>query len=251
MRVIALLIIFIASTSLFADNNQLNKNMNTQILTQKKGVKSQKKISQLADKTRDLLNDYRLTLRKIKNTKVYNKQLQSMLDSQEQEMISIAEQIADLKNTSREITPLMVRMLDTLEKFVQLDKPFLLEERNSRIENLKKMMSRADISVSEKYRRILEAYQVENEYGRTIEAYRGVHNVDAQSITVDFFRVGRVALMYQSLDGEMSGLWDSKTKKWIELPSEYEKSLVKGIRMARKQLAPDLIKLPVSTPEVL
>ena len=166
-------------------------------------------------------------------------------------MESIKKQIEDLKNTSREITPLMVRMVDTLEKFVTLDMPFLPEERTHRVAELKSMLNRADVSVSEKYRRILEAYQVENEYGRTIEAYRGVKQSENKEITVDYFRVGRIALMYQSLDGNISGLWNQQNKSWDELPDNFSQSLKKGIRMARKQMAPDIVKIPVSAPEVL
>ncbi|MCB0356380.1 MAG: DUF3450 domain-containing protein [Bdellovibrionales bacterium] len=234
-----------------ATDTPLNKNMTEELKTQKQGVQSQEKISQVADKTRDLLNEYRLTLRKIENTKVYNRQLKEMIQSQQNEMLSIAQQIEELKNTSREITPLMVRMVEVLDKFVSLDKPFLMEERTKRVKDLRSMLSKADVSVSEKYRKILEAYQIENEYGRTIEAYRGVHSAEGKNLTVDYFRVGRVSLMYQSLDGEESGVWNAQQKKWDELPSEFEKSLRKGINIARKQIAPDLIKVPVEKPEVL
>jgi len=49
------------------------------------------------------------------------------------------------------------------------------------------MMPRADVTVSEKYRRIVEAYQLEMEYGRTI----GGLPRRAYGKTVDFLaRVG-------------------------------------------------------------
>ncbi|MCB0390709.1 MAG: DUF3450 domain-containing protein [Bdellovibrionales bacterium] len=247
----AILILIFSINSWSSDKQKLDQNIKEQQSSNQAGVQSQKKVSKFANDTRDLLNEYRITLRKVENTKVYNEQLKKMIQSQTSEMESIKKQIEDLKNTSREITPLMVRMVDTLEKFVTLDMPFLPEERTHRVAELKSMLNRADVSVSEKYRRILEAYQVENEYGRTIEAYRGVKQSENKEITVDYFRVGRIALMYQSLDGNISGLWNQQNKSWDELPDNFSQSLKKGIRMARKQMAPDLVKIPVSAPEVL
>ena len=87
----------------------------------------------------------------------------------------------------------MQKMLDTLEQFVALDVPFLLEERSEpRRELLEEMMARADVTLSEKYRRIVEAYQVEMDYGRTIEAYEGKLGDGDDARTVQFLRVGRV-----------------------------------------------------------
>jgi len=253
MKTIVFLATVLASSMSWAAKGQLDKVMGEQMQTQKKGAVSQKKISKTADETRQLSDDYRLVLRKIENTKLYNKQLQTLIASQESEAVSTKKQIEGLKNTNKMITPLMVRMVDTFEKFVSLDVPFLPEERSTRVKQLKATMGRADVSVSEKYRRILEAYQVENEYGRTIEAYRGVHkyNGNGNDLTVDFLRVGRLTLMFQSLDGEVAGLWNQKEHKWMELASKYKDSMKKALKIARKQMAPDLIELPVSAPEVV
>ena len=247
-RILALGLL-IAPAASANQGNLLNKNMQEQQATNTAGAQSQKKVTAMAEATRTLADDYRLTLRQIESTKVYNQQIRDLITSQKAEMKSIDQQIEELKNTGKEITPLMVRMLNTLEKFVALDVPFLPEERQERITKLKTMMKRADVSVSEKYRRILEAYQVENEYGRTIESYRGIHKTDGKELTVDFLRVGRLALMFQSLDGEISGIWDTDAKSWTELPSGSEKSLRKGIKIARKQMAPDLIRLPMTAPQ--
>ena len=105
-------------------------------------------------------------------------------------------------------------------------------------------MSRADVSVSEKYRRIVEAYQIEIEYGRTIEAYQG----KVGDKTVDFLRAGRVALLYQTLDGKETGYWDADAKKWVQ-DNDYEDAIEAGLKVAKKQAAPDFIVVPVHAPK--
>jgi len=125
----------------------------------------------------------------------------------------------------------------------------LMNERTERVENLRKLMDRADVEDSEKYRRITEAYQIENEYGRTIEVYQDTLSMDGEERTLDFLRIGRVSLLYQTLDGEEVGAWDQGQRTWVKLPGEYADSIRKGIRIARKQMAPDMIRVPVRAPE--
>lgn len=206
---------------------------------------SQKKIDAVADKTQELLQKYRQTLKQIENAKVYNNQLREIIKTQEEEKVSIKNQIAQLKDTAKGIVPLMVDMVKNIKTFVSLDVPFLEEERTKRVQNLEALLTRADVSTSEKFRRILEAYQVESEYGRTIDSYKGVFKKGDVEMTVDYLQVGRVALVYQTLDGKETGAWDHQNKKWIELGSEYKKSIREGIKMANKQIAPQLVKLPI------
>jgi hypothetical protein len=140
----------------------------------------------------------------------------------------------------------MLKMIEVLGEFVELDIPFLAEERQTRVAQLQALMGRADVSLSEKYRRILEAYQVETEYGRTIEAYQGeLDSSDSASRTVDFLRIGRVSLYYLTLDGLEAGLWDIEQKKWQPVPTEQLSSINQGLKVALKQLPPDLLVLPV------
>lgn len=209
---------------------------------------SQKKIDSLSDQTQTLLMKYRQTLKQIENAKVYNDQLRKIIKTQEEEKVSIKNQIEDLKDTAKGIVPLMVDMVANIKTFVELDVPFLPEERAKRVADLETLLTRADVSTSEKFRRILEAYQVENEYGRTIESYRGIKEKDGKEMTVDYLQVGRVAFLYQTLDGKETGAWDNKAKAWVELGSEYKKSVQAGIKMAKKQTAPQLVKLPIAAP---
>jgi len=207
---------------------------------------SQKKIDKIDDETRVALMQYRQAMKEIENAQIYNAQLEKILVNQESEKASIAGQIDSLKATNQGIFPLMLKMVETVEAFVAADLPFLSAERSKRVSDLKSLMDRADISTSEKFRRVLEAYQVENEYGRTIEAYRGIQKRGGQDLTVDYLRVGRVALIYQSLDGKITGLWNQEKKTWQDLGSEFKKSVRDGLAMARKQRAPQLLKLPIT-----
>ena len=211
--------------------------------------KSQKKIDKISDETQALLQKYRQTLRRIENAKIYNQQMRETIRSQIEEKKNIAEQIETLKNTNKGIIPLMVNMVENIEQFVSLDIPFLPQERSKRIAELKELLKRADISTSEKFRRILEAYQVENDYGKTIEAYRGIQKKGDKELTVDYLRIGRTALVYQTLDAKKSALWNPTARSWEELSSSYRKSIGEGLKMARKQTAPQLLKLPIYSPE--
>jgi len=206
----------------------------------------QKRIDAISDESDDLLSQYRTVLKQIESIDLYNTQMQGLIAAQEKELASLEDQVGRVQEVGRSVTPLMLRMVSAIEKFVQLDVPFLIEERTKRIQELNTMMGRADITNSEKYRHIMEAYQIENEYGRTIEAYRASLQIEGRETTVDFLRFGRIALLYQSLDESQSGRWDQATKSWMPLDSSVRSSIRQGLRIARKQVAPDLINLPLA-----
>jgi hypothetical protein len=232
-----------------ADKKKLGENIKAQLTNDKTAVAGQKNIDSIDTKTQSMVDEYRLTLRKIESTKIYNKQLLKLIKSQDLEKISVVKQIDSIKGTNAEIVPLMLNMVKTLDQLILVDTPFLPKERKDRVSGLNEMMNRADVSTSEKYRRILEAYQVENDYGKTIEAYRGSIENEGQVKSVDFLRIGRLLLMYQTLDGKNAGLWDNKKKSWTALGDEYKKSIRKGLRVARKQTPPNMLKLPVFAAE--
>lgn len=209
-------------------------------------AKSQSRIDTLADQTDKIVSEYRSTIDQLESLRVYNEQMEALVAAQHGEMESLRSQIDDIELVGRGVTPLMLEMLDALEAFVALDLPFLAEERNARVANLRDMMDRPDVSDAEKYRRILEAYQIENDYGRTVEAYRGPL---ADGRIVDFLRIGRVALLYQSADGEETAAWDKSQQSFVKLDSSYRSSIKEGLRIARKQSRPDLIRVPLPAAE--
>ena len=233
----------------FAHAGSLDDAIETTVKNNKKQAQSQAKITKLSNETTTLLSEHRAEQDSIASLQQYNAQLQTLIASQQSDMQSTTDQIAQITVVGRELMPLMLRMLESLETFVGLDVPFLLQERRDRVIELKNIMNRADITNAEKFRRLLEAYQIENDYGRTIESYKGDIKDGETVRTVNFLRVGRVSLVYQTLDGENSGAWDQTQRTWVELPSEYGSAVSKGLRIARKQAPPDLIRLPVLSPK--
>lgn len=197
-----------------------------------------------------LLEQFRAATRQADVLKIYDQHIKDQIKSQSEEKFSLEKQLKDIEVTQQEVLPLILRMLASLDKFVQMDLPFLPEERQQRIKNLREMVIKMDVTNAEKFRRIMEAFQIENEYGKTIEAYKANIQLNNVNTAVDFLRLGRVELYYQRLDGSEAGFWNKEKKQWEVLPSEYSSAIRQGLRIARKETAPDLLTLPVSAPEV-
>lgn len=214
---------------------------------------SQKTVNAISDESQALRNEYRQILQAIENNKTYNQQLRDLIESQKIEMAQIEEDIEKIKDTTRNITPLMTKMKDSLAEFVNLDLPFLQEERQKRLKNLDELFVKSGVSVSEKYRKVLEAYLVESEYGQTLEAYKDSLDLDGTKVTVDFLKVGRIGLYYLTKDGKKGGVWNPESQGWISLTSSQRNHVKGALKVALKQTSPSLLTLPVyktSTKEV-
>ena len=210
------------------------------------GAAEQRRVEQIADQTADLLNDFNTVAKVVDGLVTYNALLQRQIDNQNQEMAALEESIRNVALIERQILPMMTRMLDSLEVFIELDTPFLLKERKDRLERLRGMMERSDVSAAEKFRRVVEAYQIENDYGRTIEAYKDTVDVDGVQQEADFLRIGRVSLAYQTVGGGTTGAWDKDAGQFMKLDdSEFKNQVAHGLKVARKQVAPDLLVVPV------
>lgn len=233
-----------------AQNNTglVQSSVNEQLGANRAAAASQTKVNQLDDETQTMLGDYRVTLRETESLRRYNEQLEIQIKSQNEEIAAITQSIDEIERTNREIYPLMQRMIETLEQFVKLDVPFLAEERTKRVATLRETLARADVSTAEKYRRILEAYTIEMEYGRTLEAYEGKLGEGEEAKTVNFLRLGRVGLMYQTLDEDETGYWDADKKGWVE-DDDYAEDVADALKVARKVTAPDLLIAPIRAPE--
>jgi len=211
-------------------------------------VSSQQRVSSLARQTQDLLAEYRAVVRESEALRIYNDNLERVVVDQRDEMESVNRQLEGLEATNRGVVPLMLDMIEALDRIVEADVPFRLEERRARVERLRAMMDQAEVTASEKYRRVMEAYQGELEFGRTTEAYSDTLPTTGQ--TVDFLRVGRTLLIYQTSDGSVTGWFNPATRAFEELPDRYRLEVKDGLAIAKNEKAPDLVMLPVPGPEV-
>lgn len=206
---------------------------------------SQERINGIVEGTRSLEDQYRSINKEIDGLKVYNRLMTAQTSGQGAVLEDISLSMDQVDVINRQIFPLMERMIDGLDQSVSLDVPFLMEERKNRIDALKDIMERSDVSVAEKFRKVMEAYQIENDYGTSVDEYKQTITLDDGS-TRDYnmLRVGRVGLYFQSEDTQITGRWDMESKDWV-LDDGARNEVRKGLRMAKQLIAPELILIPI------
>lgn len=211
---------------------------------------SQDRVDKIVEQERELVDQYNTVNKEVDGLKVYNALMDRQLENQVEQMAKLAQSIDQVTVMERQIMPLMLRMIDGLEQFISLDIPFLEEERENRVEKLRDLMERSDVSVAEKFRNVFEAFSIENEYGRTISTYKGALTIAGGTREVEFLQIGRIVLLYQTVDGAFTGTWDKEARSFVELDSGAARTQVRqGLRMARKEIAPELLLLPIDAAE--
>jgi hypothetical protein len=204
----------------------------------------QKKVDVMHGKTRNTVDEYYAHFKLVEGLQLYNTMLGKQLQSQHEEIALLTSSISDVAIVSRQILPLMSRMVDALEQFIELDVPFLLSERRQRVAKMRALLLRADVTVAEKVRRVMEAYQVENDYGRTIEAYKAKLQLGDASFDADFLRIGRISLLYRTVGNDTVGYWNASQSEWIPLQSSrWRRRIEQGLKVARQEVAPELISI--------
>ena len=216
--------------------------------TNRSAVDSQKKVDELSRETQGMLEEYRKLQDGSEYQAAYTRELEQLDQAQQLKIEDLQAQIAQARVTRQRIVPLMRSMADALEKFVVLDLPFHHEDRINGVLQLKQRLNQPDLSVSAKFRLLLEAYQLEQDYGSKIEAWRGPLQFNGEELSVEYLRVGRTALYFQSLDGASSGYWNAREDAWIALDVEHNRAMTQAIRVAKNLTAPQLLQLPMMAP---
>lgn len=210
---------------------------------------AQDQIDGIVSTTRARFDQYQGLLKEIDGLQVYNRLLQNQIDDQNRQLDELRESIDQVTVVERQILPLMTRMIAGLERFIDLDVPFLLDERRQRIADLKALLNRSDVSTAEQFRNVVEAWQIEvNDYGSNSEIYSDEIEIDGTLRQVDFLKIGRVALLYLTPDGSRAGAWDQRTRQWVALPASYNDDIRRGIETVRTG-SPALFMIPVPPPE--
>ena len=223
-------------------NAQLNTAVQVAANTNKAAAKAQVRIEKLNSQTEDLTSKYRNLLNEIESLRAYNKQLETVVGDQREQISSINQQMTTLEQTNRGVVPMIIEMVDALGKVVDADIPFKTQERKKRVTRLENMLGKSDVTTAEKYRKVTEAYGIELDYGSTVDSYSGSLPSGKK---VDFLRVGRTTLIYQTLNQKVSGWWNPKSNKYETLDKRYNNEIKEAIRIAKKQASPNLAGLPV------
>ena len=209
---------------------------------------SQERINNIVEGTRSLEDQYRAINKEIDGLKVYNRLMRAQVEGQAATLEDIALSMDQVDVINRQIFPLMMKMIDGLEQSINFDIPFLMEERSKRIDDLKIIMERSDVTVAEKFRKVMEAYQIENDYGTSSEYYTESLTIDGATRSFNMLRIGRIGLYFQSDDTKITGRWNNEARAW-EIDNSARNEVRKGLRMARQLIAPELINIPVAAAE--
>jgi len=225
-----------------ASVEQLQK---TSLVDQSKSQQAQLNINELDEQKRALINQVKSLEAEAESLEIYNQYLALLLADQDSEKLSLTAQIDGVVETRQGLIPLMLSMLENLKSFIELDAPFLVEERQERLLQLQSMMEKSDVSDAEKFRRLLTAYHIEAEYGSKMGEYQGDLTLDGVQRTVNYFYLGRVVFVAVSLDSNTVWLWDRDSSNWMNVDAGYARDINKAIRIAQKTDIPALLKLPL------
>ena len=241
--------IVVVAGSVFAQSTTVDEVLQADLQRLELAQESQERINEVVEGTRSLADDYRGINKEIDGLKVYNRLMTAQTNGQQATLDDIALSMEQVDVINRQIFPLMERMIDGLEQSIALDIPFLMEERDKRMADLKGILERSDVSVAEKFRKVMEAYQIEMDYGTSSEWYRESLNVDGAVREYNMFRVGRIGLYFQSDDTNITGWYNPVSREYELLGSDHRGEIRKGIRIARQLIAPELILVPMPGPE--
>jgi len=211
-------------------------------------AKSQQRIDQLDDQTARLLNDYRANLKQLEAARRYNQSLARNIEAQTRAITRLREDIENVEGLQRAMQPLMEDMIGKFSDIVNADLPFRIEERSARATRLQSILGNPSMSAAQRYRLIVEAYQIENEYGRTIGFTEGAVGEGENALSGEFLRIGRIALIFKTKDDSVLRIWDKAQNDFVKLDRSYLQDVKKGLRMAKEQTAPDIIFVPVKAP---
>jgi len=166
----------------------------------------------------------------------------------------VKENIANLEFAKVEINKLRERLepyledvVARMEAFIESDLPFLLDERHLRLQILKDSLNNYNVPLSEKLRRVFaEGLQVETEYGKMVETIEDqTLTINGNETEVIIFRLGRVLMVYMTLDGTQIGRWNHESKQWEPLPESLSRSIRRALDIGQRRRTAEIVELPL------
>ncbi len=174
-----------------------------------------------------------------------NKSLEANIKNISISIKRYSDEIEKLDNISERMLPFLDIVYERLKEFINKDIPFLSEERRARLKTIDRVLKDPQFSLGEKFRKLIEALFIEAEYGNTIEVYQDRIHINGKLIEGNVFRLGRVALFFQSPDKRITAVFVPSTSSWKELPRKYAGVICAAIDMAAKRRPVELLTLPI------
>ena len=178
-------ILVLLSIFAHANNAELEQilNENSEIITESE--QSQDTIDDLQLEKDSLLAEWKVTVKQVEGLKIYNAQKRRQIQAQEERLVLLDEQTIAVEKMQRQVPPVMKTALEDLLVFINDDVPFLMGERNKRIAQVLATFDNPKVTASENVRQVLEAYNIEREYSRTIETYEDSIFLDGEEKVVN------------------------------------------------------------------
>jgi chromosome segregation ATPase len=206
----------------------------------------QQQINQLDDERADMVGEFRTLLQRKTAAELYARQQEAAVESQQREIASLTDQLSRVDEITSQTVPMLETLIDDLDAFIDADLPFRLEDRKARIERLRGYLSDPAISVTERYRQIMDAYTAEMEVGRKTDTWKETITVDDKEVTVDMVLFGRVAMVYMDPTGRYAKRYDRETQSWVDLESKYKAEIEKAIRIIQGKRTQDVMYVPAT-----
>ena len=209
----------------------------------------QEEIDAIVEVTQDRFEEYQQLLREIEDLRVFNNLLQAQVDAQNRDLNNLYEAIDNVGLVERQILPLMTRMINGLDRFIDLDIPFFVDERKAEVARLRALLQRADVTAASQFNNVLTAWLVEMEdYGTKSDVYTDeITTANGDRREVQLLRIGRIALLYVTPDGTQAGAWDQRSRQWVEV-NDLAGDIRTGINAVETE-QPALFVVAVAPPE--
>ena len=206
----------------------------------------QQQINQLDDERSDMVGEFRTLLQRKTAAELYARQQAAAVESQEREIASLTDQLSRVDEITSQTVPMLETLIDDLDAFIDADLPFRLEERKDRIARLREYLVDPNVSVTERYRQIMDAYTAEMEVGRKTDTWKETISVDDKEVTVDMVLFGRVALVYMDPTGRYAKRYDRETSSWVDLERKYKADSEKAIRIIQGKRTQGVMYVPAT-----
>jgi FtsZ-binding cell division protein ZapB len=207
--------------------------------------KTQKDIEKWSEKKSMLETEYDALVENNKRLAMEREHLTKELEAMQERIADLENQIEAMEKISEKLTPFLYGVYEKMVDSVDQRLPFLQKERSGRLANLKTTLDDPQIVLGEKFRKVMEALFIEAEFGNTVEVNQEKIFLDDEDVLVNVLRLGRISLLFETLDQTTSGYYDLDESQWRILPHSANRDIRIAMEIGSKRRPADVVTLPL------